>query len=127
LTEPVWLPTAVVPPTPLVPPVPVTGEWLDVEVEGEGEHVLLTPSSPTEAIGLKWFWIGNLGDGEVRVGFRSEKSGQVLFNKTVAYLDGYGLNLPDWKWLQPGEALILRVVGDKARLSLSLFIARRSV
>jgi len=119
---PVWVPVAV-PPTPEVPKPIVEPEWLDLEVEGEGEHVLVAPKAFIGRISVYWVWVGNLGDSEVRVGFRWAETPIVWWNKTLAYLDGYGWHPPKPKLGGVGDSLLLRVVGDNARLSVSLLYA----
>ena len=116
---PVWVPVAV-PPSPEVPEPAPEPEWLDLEVKGEGEHKLLAPKTLGGRISVFWVWLGNLGDSEVRVGFRWEREPTVWWNRILPYLEGCVWHPPKPKSGGADEALFLRVVGDNARLSVSI-------
>jgi len=124
---PTWVPPAY-PPTPLTPPPSVDeAEWLDVEVEGEGDHVLVSPTSRLERVVLWWVWIGNLGDGEARVGLKWHAEPNTWWNTTIPYMGHVCVQPPKYKAGPDGQALVLRVVGAGVRLSVSLLVQVRSV
>ncbi len=99
--------------------------WLDVEVEGEGEHALVKVANRFEYVELLWLWIGNMGDGEARVGLRWSGEGKVWWNTVIPYLGNVTFNPPRPRVGPSGNNLILRVVGENVRLCVSALASVR--
>lgn len=122
---PVWVPT-VAAPTPAAPaPTVEDAEWADAEVEGEGDHEIVKAAGPFERVHLFWLWIGNLGDGEARVGLRWSSKGDMWWNTVVPYLGNVVFSPPKSRAGPSGDSLVLRVAGANVRLSVSALVLVR--
>ncbi len=124
---PVWVPTVAAPAPAAPKPTVEDADWVDLEVEGEGDHVLVKVVGPLLRVRLFWLWIGNLGDGEVRVGLRWSGKGNVWWNAVIPYLGNVVFNPPKPRVGSPGESLVLRVVGANVRLSVSMLVLLEAV
>jgi len=116
---PVWVPPVSPPPARPAAPAPEP-EWLDLELEGQEEFTVLEAPSPLATIGIVYAWIGNQGEAECRAGFRWAGKPNLFWNRLIPYMGDAEWKPPIPKYGPKGKALKLVVVGENAKLSLSL-------